>query len=164
MFNKKEFENQKPEAISLRAMALEDVKAVYAIESSSQPVPWSEGIFRDCLLAGYDGWVLQLNGAIVGYVLTYVRSRECHILNICIKTALRGRGYAQLLLRHALQHANTQNADTTFLEVRPSNTPALHVYRKFGFNEIGVRKDYYANPDGSREDALVFALDMSVQG
>lgn len=162
MLNKKVLENQEPENISLRGMSLEDVSAVYAIESTSQPVPWSEGIFRDCLLAGYNGWVLQRDDLIIGYVLTYVRSRECHILNICIKTDLRGRGYAQTLLRHALLHAKTQDADVTFLEVRPSNAPALHVYRKFGFNEVGIRKEYYANPDGSREDALVLALDMNI--
>lgn len=147
---------------SLRPMRLEDVPAVYAIEIIAQVVPWSEGIFRDCLQAGYSGWVVERGQGqgIEGYILYYVRVGECHILNVCVKPTVQNTGHGTLLMRQALERAKEQGADVVFLEVRPSNHPAIHIYRKLGFNEVGIRKDYYSSPDGGREDALVFALQL----
>lgn len=145
---------------SLRPMELEDVPAVYAIETAAQVVPWSEGIFRDCLQAGYSGWVAEHDQGIEGYILYYIRVGECHILNVCVKPSAQNQGRATLLMRHALRQASQQGAEVVFLEVRPSNQPAIHIYRKLGFNEVGIRKDYYSSPDGGREDALVFALQL----
>lgn len=147
--------------IQIRQMQLEDVVDVYAIEIATQPVPWSEGIFRDCLGAGYDAWVLLLDEKITGYILAYIRSGECHILNICVRGDVQGSGHGRRLMQHALDAAKQVEANFVILEVRPSNERAITLYRHLGFNEIGIRKDYYAMPDGeTREDALVLALHL----
>ena len=151
--------NQDP--IQIRLMQLEDIVEVYAIEVETQPVPWSEGIFRDCLAAGYHAWVLLREEKVLGYILAYIRSGECHILNICVKSDVQGSGYGRKLMEHALKSAKDEDANLAILEVRPSNLRAITLYKHLGFNEIGIRKDYYAMPDGvSREDALVLALQM----
>ncbi len=147
--------------ILIRQMQLEDIVDVYAIETATQPVPWSEGIFRDCLAAGYHAWVLLREEIMLGYILAYIRSGECHILNVCVRADVQGSGYGRKLMENALNMAKQEDADLAILEVRPSNERAINLYRSLGFNEIGVRKDYYAMPDGvSREDALVLALQM----
>jgi ribosomal-protein-alanine N-acetyltransferase len=144
----------------IRPMTVADVPLIYAIECASQEVPWSEGIFKDCLEAGYNGWVIEAKGIIEGYILSYVRSKECHILNICVRTISRKKGWGRRLMEHAIADARENNADVVFLEVRVSNDPAIHLYRKIGFNEVGIRREYYSLPNGGREDALVFAMQL----
>lgn len=156
------YEKKLPHNISLRRMTVLDLDNVYAIEKIGQDVPWQETTFRDCLDAGYDGWVLEVEQNITGYILAYVRAGECHILNFCVNPIVRGHGHGHHLLNEVLQYAKEAQATIVLLEVRPSNHPALHLYRKFGFNEIGLRKDYYATADGGREDALVLALDLNL--
>lgn len=146
--------------ISIRSMSITDLDKVYDIEASNQPVPWSFGIFEDCLEAGYEAWVLEINKAIEGYILIYVKAGECHILNICVRTEHRGKGLGKKLLQHALKYARKKKADIVLLEVRPTNIKALKLYQHLGFNEIGLRKGYYAAPNGGREDALILALDL----
>ena len=63
-------------------------------------------------------------------------------------------------MRHGMKLVCRQHdADTVMLEVRPSNEPALGLYQKHGFNEIGVRRNYYPANEG-REDALILALSL----
>lgn len=141
----------------LRPMASEDLGAVLAIEQRAYPSPWSEGIFRDCLRVGYDAWVIEEGGTLVGYGLLSVAAGEAHLLNLCIDPERQGCGLGRRLLELLLRRAATRAARTVFLEVRPSNLRALRLYSAAGFDEIGHRKDYY--PDGAgREDAVLLAL------
>jgi ribosomal-protein-alanine N-acetyltransferase len=64
------------------------------------------------------------------------------------------------LLKHFMQLARRHSADIVMLEVRPSNIPAIRLYEKLGFNEIGIRQNYYPALDG-REDALLLALSLA---
>ena len=63
------------------------------------------------------------------------------------------------MIQYLLNHARQRDMDTVFLEVRQSNVGALYLYDKLGFNEIGLRRDYYPAKDG-REDALVLAYEI----
>lgn len=140
-------------------MAQADLDAVIAIEQRAYPNPWSVGIFRDCLRVGYDAWVIEEGGQLVGYGLLSVAAGEAHLLNLCIDPGHQGRGLARRLLDLLLRRAAARTARTVFLEVRPSNARALGLYRAAGFDVIGHRKDYY--PDGAgREDAVVLSLDL----
>lgn len=136
--------------ISIRSMHRNDLERVYEIDAKNQIVPWSLGVFEDCLEAGYEAWVLEINNIIEGYILIYVKAGECHILNVCVTLSMRNQGYGRRLLQHALQYARIKNVDLVLLEVRPSNKSALQLYQKMGFNEIGIKKEYYAAVDGGR--------------
>lgn len=143
----------------LRPMQAADLEAVMAIESRSYDFPWTEGIFRDCLRVGYYCRVLLIGDAVACYGIMSLGAGEAHILNLCVRPELRCQGYGGLMLNHLLDHARAQRGSMAVLEVRHSNTPALALYEKLGFEKIGTRKDYYPTFDG-REDALVLMLKL----
>ena len=149
----------------LRPMRPDDLPEVMEIEQAAYEFPWSEGILRDCLRVGYSCWVLESRGGIEGYVILSAAAGEAHLLNLCVRPGQRGLGHGGRLLRHALDVAGRLGADTLYLEVRRGNEAAISLYRKHGFNEIGLRHGYYPSREG-REDALVMArvLDASRQG
>lgn len=140
--------------VSIRDMRHEDLTHVSDIERRSYDFPWSHGVFRDCLLAGYQCIVLERDGALAGYAILSVAAGEAHILNICIEPTYRAMGYGERLMDDILFRARTTSVREIFLEVRPTNTNALALYRKKGFHRIAKRPAYYQAEDG-REDAAV---------
>lgn len=141
----------------IRPMQQADLDDVIAIEEAVYPFPWTRGIFKDCLLVGYSCWVYQQEEDIVGYIVLSIAAGEAHILTLAVHPDFQGHGFAKQILEHALETSKEHGADTIYLEVRPSNVRAIEIYSKAGFNEIGIRKDYYPDIDG-REDALVMAM------
>jgi len=150
---------QSPPATSFRAMRMQDLEAVMAIELRAYPFPWTAGIFRDCLSAGYQAWLAVRGERIVGYGVVSIAAREAHILNVCVDPAEQGRGIGREILRMLLRCARHHAAERVFLEVRPSNPHAIALYGDEGFNEIGRRPRYYPAV-GGREDALVMAMEL----
>ena len=144
---------------SLRSMQESDLDVVMAIEQRAYPFPWTRGIFRDCLAAGYPAWVLQEHGLAIGYAVVSLAADEAHILNICVAPERQGRGHGRQLLRSLVKMARDRDAARIFLEVRPSNPNAIALYHDEGFNEIGRRPRYYPAREG-REDALVMAMEL----
>ncbi|MEO1247126.1 MAG: ribosomal protein S18-alanine N-acetyltransferase [Pseudomonadota bacterium] len=141
--------------VEVRRMAHEDLADVSDIERRSYDFPWSHGVFRDCLLAGYHCLVLIRDERPVGYAILSVAAGEAHILNLCIDPHLRSHGYGERLLDEMLKVARGAKVGEIFLEVRPSNVAALSLYRKKGFYQIASRPSYYQATEG-REDAAVF--------
>jgi ribosomal-protein-alanine N-acetyltransferase len=84
---------------------------------------------------------------------------EAHLLNITVKPENQGRGLGLTLLEHLMAIAYKADARECFLEVRDSNTAAFKLYERYGFNEIGRRRDYYPAV-GGREDAVVMACTL----
>ena len=144
----------------IRGMERDDLPGVLAIERENYQYPWGEGIFRDCMRVGYYCRVLVLDEELLGYGILSVIAGEAHILNICISKKLHRHGLGQKMLDHLVSLARKSSAVIVFLEVRPTNTGAIALYRANGFDQIGVRKKYYASRQG-REDALVLALQFS---
>jgi len=142
----------------LRPMEKSDVDAVMVVENLAYPQPWNEKVMRDCLkVKHYHAWVLEIDKEIKGYLFLSVVAGEMHILNLCVHPELQGQGWGRDILHRAFDMAtNTYHANMCFLEVRPSNTGARALYESEGFNEIGMRKNYYPADEG-REDALVMA-------
>jgi ribosomal-protein-alanine N-acetyltransferase len=103
--------------------------------------------------------VYENDQGIVGYGILSIAAGECHLLNICIDPRFQGRGYGTSLVTRLLDVARTQNAGVAFLEVRTSNRAAYDMYSKLGFNEMGVRKNYYPTR-GGREDAILLAREL----
>ncbi len=92
------------------------------------------------------------NNIIVGYFGISISIDFIDILSICTKNEFKKNGIASLLLRNIISIANTNNIQKIFLEVRVSNIAAQNLYKKFGFEQINVRKNYY--PDNF-EDAII---------
>jgi ribosomal-protein-alanine N-acetyltransferase len=143
----------------MRPMRVEDLESVMDVERRAYPYPWSIGIFRDCLFAGYPAWVLLEGDIFIGHGVLSVAADEAHLLNVCVDPARQGRGYGRALLRAMVQAARGRGARRVFLEVRPSNPAAVALYQDEGFNEIGRRPRYYP-ADSGREDAIVMAMEL----
>lgn len=146
--------------VEVRNMTYEDLSLVSDIERRSYDFPWSHGVFRDCLLAGYQCRVLERDGRVAGYSILSIAAGEAHILNLCVDPAHRAHGYGEMLLDAVLGAARDAGVAEIFLEVRPSNETALKLYRKKGFFQVAHRPAYYQSRNG-REDAAVLAKKLS---
>lgn len=144
--------------VRVRSMTLQDVPRIIEIEQDAYAYPWSEGIFRDCVRVGYVCRVVEFKGAIYGYAIMSFAADEAHLLNICIHHDLREQGVGRRLLQYLHELAWKAGMRVMFLEVRPSNPVAIHLYESFGFTRVGVRKGYYQGSP-TREDAWVYRLD-----
>jgi len=142
----------------LRPMRVQDIPSIILIERRAYPYPWTEGIFRDCLHAGYACWRLLQADTLMGYGILSVGADEAHVLNLCVSPEYQGHGHGRWLLRALIDHIRPR-AQRIFLEVRPSNAYAVALYHSEGFNEIGRRPRYYPTPNG-REDAIVMAIEL----
>lgn len=141
--------------VELFPMNERDLDAVAELEAGVQAFPWSRGNFADSLAAGHSVWVCRIGGDLVGFSVVMLVVDEAHLLNVAVARRYQGRGFGARLLRYAMDLAGRHGATRFFLEVRPSNVPALDLYRQYGFREIGRRRGYYPAAEG-REDALVF--------
>lgn len=143
----------------IRSLFLEDLDDVVKIERACYPFPWTLGIFKECLKAGYACFGLQLGDDFAGYTICNWGVGESHLLNLCIKPRWQKQGYGKMMLDHSISHSRFLDCHVMFLEVRPSNTDAGNLYRQRGFEEVGKRPAYYQDEKG-REDALVMRLDL----
>ncbi len=146
--------------VAIRSMQHDDLAIISDIERRSYEYPWSHGVFRDCLLAGYQCIVLERNGEVVGYGILSVAAGEAHILNLCVELSYRSMGYGERMLDEILFRARTSSVRDIFLEVRPSNENALALYRKKGFHKVANRPAYYQSQKG-REDADVLVKKLT---
>lgn len=144
---------------ALRPMREGDLEEVARIEANAYEFPWTLGIFRDCLRAGYGCWVLAHAAEVVGYAVLSVAAGEAHVLNVCVDVVQQRKGYGRRLMKRLIDLARWHQAQRIFLEVRPSNRGAIKLYFDLGFNEIGKRPNYYPAKNG-REDALVMAMEL----
>lgn len=163
-------ERQELSDLAWADMTAADVASVMVIERQAYPFPWTSGNFLDSLKAGYTMRVLKERGVMIGYVVWMQVVDEVHLLNIALSPARQGRGLGAWMMRQLMAWVRELAIDQILLEVRPSNTAAIRLYRKLGFQEIGLRKGYYPNhaaptqpaePDSGssgssgREDAIV---------
>lgn len=153
---------ERKDLMKIRFMEVSDLPAVIAIEGKNYNFPWSENIFKDCLRAtNYACWVCEdVEAGVIGYCIVSMVAEEAHIMNLCVDPGMQRMGAGRKMLEHLIKKAQNK-AGKVFLEVRPSNTKAVSLYKSLGFSEIGIRKDYYPALDG-REDAVVLALELGL--
>jgi ribosomal-protein-alanine N-acetyltransferase len=132
-----------------------DLPAMLDIERRAYPYPWTEDVFRTCFKAGYSGLSLKQGERLIGYGWLSVAAGEAHVLNITVDPDARNQGHGWRLFRRLMDLARWHRVEVVFLEVRESNAPALTLYRRYGFEQIGTRRGYYPRAEGGREDALV---------
>lgn len=143
----------------VREMRQGDLPRVASIEREAYEFPWSFGIFRDCLLAGYPSVVTEYRGEVVAYAIMAVAAGEAHLLNLCVARACRRVGHARRLLDAVIERAIQAGAERMHLEVRPSNHAALALYATYGFERVGLRRHYYRASSGN-EDAVLLARNL----
>ncbi len=140
--------------LALRPMRDADLAAVARIEQVNYPYPWTPGNFADALESGYICLVAEVAGEMVGYAVLLPGVDDAELLNISIAPEQQRKGLGMELLEEVLDIARGLGLQRVLLEVRPSNGPALALYRKGGFCEMGRRRGYYP-ADAGREDAIV---------
>lgn len=91
----------------------------------------------------------------MGYIGAFTVCESCYISNIAVFPQHRRKGIGRLLLRKAAEQARKKGAESISLEVRPSNTAAISLYKSEGYEEVGLRKNFYRDPN---EDALILTL------
>lgn len=139
---------------ALRTMTLADLDAVVAIEAGAYAFPWTRGNFVDSLAAGYEAWVMEDGGEIVGYYLAMVGVDEMHLLNVTVAVPRQRQGLGVRLLDALDARCRELVLPMLWLEVRASNERAIAVYLRRGFQPVGRRRGYYPAHQG-REDAIV---------
>ncbi|KXZ67967.1 Mycothiol acetyltransferase [Acinetobacter venetianus] len=137
----------------IRLMQEKDLDSVAAIERLVQTHPWSKQQFQESL-ESYQCTVYEYNHQVVGFCILQPVLDEANLLLMAIHPNQQGKGLGYELLDYSIQQLKN-NPIQIFLEVRESNTAAIHLYEKTGFHQIDLRKNYYPNSDGSREHAVI---------
>ncbi|MEO6919265.1 MAG: ribosomal protein S18-alanine N-acetyltransferase [Collimonas sp.] len=147
--------------LAFAAMCIEDLDEVVAIEKSVYSHPWTHGNFVDSIQSGYQCWVLRdAGGVLLGYFFMMGALDEAHLLNISVHGDMHRRGIGKMLLDKVCILARQLAMQSVLLEVRPSNTRAIEIYQRYGFAEIGRRRDYYPAAGDKREEAIVMRLPL----
>jgi ribosomal-protein-alanine N-acetyltransferase len=137
-------------------MTMEDVPQVAQIEKESFSMPWSEKSFTDALTDKNNIYVVALiEDNIVGYCGMWGCAGEGQIYNVCVRKAMRGKGVGSILFKGFLDEGIKAGLKAFTLEVRVSNQNAISMYEKYGFENAGIRKNFYENP---KEDAMIMWL------
>jgi ribosomal-protein-alanine N-acetyltransferase len=140
-------------------MKEDDLPEVRTIEALSFSNPWSDNTFRGEMQntsVSFPMVVVQRPGErVIGYILYWHIQEDVQVNNIAVHPDLRGRGIGEALMRNTIERVRKNGATFVTLEVRPSNTTAVTLYKKLGFEVLGTRKNYYTNPN---EDAYLMGL------
>ena len=144
----------------LRALTLDDVPAVHAMEQRTHAFAWTPGHLNGSLHAGHLAWLLLPQAtasasACLGYCVALPGVDEAELLNIVVAPEHQGRGLARHLLAYLAGWCRQAGAATLWLEVREGNTRARQLYERWGFEAVGLRKHYYPVAQGPREHAVV---------
>ena len=141
----------------IHSFTKEDLDGVVKIENRCHLTPWTNKNFIDSYDAKNLFKVLKNETDIIGYYIAIFASDECELLNITVKPGLQKKGFGQLMLKDFFNECRKANTTNIFLEVRRSNSLAIRLYEYNGFNEVGVRNNYYQNR-GGKEDAILMGL------
>lgn len=133
--------------MQIRPMTKEDCVQVAQIEASSFSVPWSLNAFTETVeKENFRYFVAEEEGEILGYCGFLFVLDEAEIPNVCVKASARCRGVGKEMMTALIEEAKKLGMAMLYLEVRESNTPARALYQRLGFEENGVRKNFYEHP------------------
>ncbi len=142
-------------------MEITDLRSVLEIEKLSFPHPWHESTFKGEIqhrpISFPQVIVHKTLHQVIGYVIFWLIGEDVQINNIAVHPDFRRLGIGEQVLRQVIEQVTFRGARLISLEVRPSNTAALSLYKKLGFKLLGIRRGYYTMPP---EDALVLGLHL----
>ncbi len=144
--------------ILIESMKVSDLPEVLAIENVSFPTPFTENLFRmEMNLNVAHLLVARKDGKVAGYIDYWKVGPEIHLITVAVHPECRQHKIASSLLEVMIADARKHEVDFITLDVRPSNQGGLMLYKKFGFQESGIRKKYYQD---NQEDALTMTLKL----
>ncbi|UTF61741.1 ribosomal protein S18-alanine N-acetyltransferase [Gilvimarinus sp. DA14] len=141
--------------ITLKPLSETQIDALCKIENRAHSHPWSRKLFADCLHTRQHCILIYVEQTLAGYFVVTSAAGSAELLNVAVDPGQQGKGLAYAALSKLL-HKLDGIADTLYLEVRESNLPAIALYQKLGFAEVGLRPNYYPANKG-REDAVIMA-------
>ncbi|HEX4586246.1 MAG TPA: ribosomal protein S18-alanine N-acetyltransferase [Burkholderiaceae bacterium] len=151
---------RRPEEPLVKPLLQADLDQVMHVETDVYPFPWTRGNFEDALRAGYTSWAMvDSAGLMIAYAIAMLAVEEAHLLNLSVARSFQRQGYGWKMLEWIAQCTRDYGARSLMLEVRPSNDAALRLYKRYGFERIGVRPGYYPAV-GGREDAIVMRVPL----
>jgi ribosomal-protein-alanine N-acetyltransferase len=137
-------------------MVIEDVPEVVGLEKDIFPSPWSEHSFLKVLAEKSISLCLvaSVKNQIVAYSICWIVPPEIHIGNIAVAKEFRRHTIGDCMLKTVFEISKERLCSLAHLEVRSSNDAAISLYKKYGFEVVGLRNHYYENG----EDALLMSL------
>ena len=142
----------------IRRMRIDDAPVIAELENQCFSDPWSERSIASELDNPLSYWlVADDNGVIAGYVGSQSVLDAADMMNLAVSPDYRKQGIGQDLVKGLINHLQNNNVIALLLEVRISNAPAISLYEKLGFVQVGRRPKYYHNP---REDALILRKEL----
>ena len=150
--------------VLIRPMQATDIEAVTAIDRISFSLPWPERAYQYELNDNPASllWVAEINPSegerrVAGLVVAWLILDEAHIATLAVHPDFRRNGIGESLLLTVLEDAFLKGASQAMLEVRASNSAAINLYRRFGFEIAGRRLSYYRD---NNEDAVLMNLGL----
>ena len=141
-------------------MTADRVSQVAELEKLCFSDPWSENSVASELMNPLSYWLVALDGdRLLGYVGSQTVVGETDMMNIAVHPEYRRRGVAEKLILALVEGLKGMESHCLTLEVRASNVPAIALYEKLGFAQVGLRKNYYRNPT---EDALILRKEWEI--
>lgn len=136
------------------------VSQVAGIEKICFSDPWSESSVASELTNPLSEWLVCLEGnEVVGYIGSQTVMGETDMMNVAVLPEKRRMGIAEMLILSLIEKLKLRDSRCLTLEVRASNLPAISLYEKLGFSQVGRRPRYYYNP---REDALILRKEWEI--
>ena len=144
---------------SIEELVREDINRVLEIENDSFRSPWQRAVFETEFKNknSYNIACKDESRSLVGYCLSWLIYDEIHILIVAVDESFRNQGIGKRLIVKTLEHFIPRGANHAVLEVRLDNYGAISLYEKLGFENLRIRRNYYAE---TGEDALVMLLDL----
>ena len=137
----------------IETMKSSHVAQIAELEKICFSDPWSEKSIASELNNELAFWLTAIEGDLVaGYIGSQTVIDETDMMNVAVHPDFRRKGIAEALVNALIEALKSRGSRCLTLEVRASNVPAITLYEKLGFSQIGRRKNYYRNP---REDALI---------
>lgn len=136
------------------------VTQVAALERICFADPWSEMSIAAELRNLWSYWLVALEGdQVVGYIGSQSSIDEADVMNVAVHPGFRRQGIAEALMQALVAELKNRSIHALMLEVRASNAPAISLYEKLGFTQVGCRRNYYRNP---KEDALILRKEWEI--
>ena len=149
-------------SISFNKLTLVEIPLVLSIEEQNSDYPWSQGQFTTSIENSNNiCYCLSLNDKTIGYLIAMLALDSADILNIGIEPNFKRQGHGTALLNHLIEELKKRSIGEILLEVRAGNKPAIQFYKKQGFKEISVRKNYYtknSKNQSHREDGIIMSI------
>lgn len=141
--------------LKIRKAELSDVTEIFAIEQAAHISPWSEKLIVASFSPTHHNYVAEFEQEIVGYLFTSLVAGELTLENICVAKKVQGQGVGKALMERLGHIANELVCFELWLEVRASNKTAIALYEKSGFEQQGIRKNYYSLPNSKEKENAI---------